>query len=70
VWTTEPGLQFYDGAKLSVPVPGLNGAPAGAHAGLCFEAQTYPDAPNRRHFPSAVVRPSASYRQVTQYRFG
>ena len=70
VWTSEPGLQFYDGAKLNLPVAGLDGASAGAHAGLCFEAQTYPDAPNRRHFPSAVVRPSAAYRQVTQYRFG
>ena len=69
VRTTEPGLQFYDGAKLSCPVPGLGGATYGAHAGLCFEAQTYPDAPNHRHFPSAVVRPGAAYRQVTQYKF-
>lgn len=69
VRSTEPGLQFYDGGKLNCPVPGLGGALYGAHAGLCFEAQTYPDAPNRRHFPSAVVRPAAAYRQVTQYRF-
>ena len=69
VRSTEPGLQFYDGAKLNCPVPGHGGVVYGAHAGLCFEAQTYPDAPNRRHFPSAIVRPAAAYRQVTQYRF-
>ena len=70
VHTTEPAVQFYDGAKLDLPVPGLGGARYGAHAGFCFEPQTYPDAPNRRHFPSAVLRPDAEYRQVTQYRFG
>lgn len=69
VHSTEPGLQFYDGHKISVPVDGLDGARYGAHAGLCLEPQVYPDAPNRRHFPSAVLRPGQVYRQVTEYRF-
>ena len=69
VHSTEPGLQFYDGGKLNCPVPGLGGVRYGAHGGLCFEAQVFPDAPNRRHFPSAVLRPGARYRQLTQYRF-
>jgi aldose 1-epimerase len=68
--TTEPAVQFYDGAKINCPVPGLGGARYGAHAGLCLEAQVYPDSPNRRHFPDSVVRPGQQYAQVTEYRFG
>ena len=70
VHTTEPAVQFYDGAKLALPVAGLGGARYGAHAGFCFEPQVFPDAPNRRHFPNAALRPGDAYRQVTQYRFG
>ena len=70
VHTTEPAVQLYDGAKVNCPVPGLDGTLYGAYAGICFEPQTYPDAPNRRHFPTAVVRPGSAYRQVTHYRFG
>jgi aldose 1-epimerase len=69
VWTTEPGLQVYDGFKVAVPVPGLDGARYGAHAGLCLEPQRFPDAPNHAHFPSAVLRPGELYRQQTEYRF-
>lgn len=69
VWTTEPGLQFYDGWKLAVPVPGLGGRRYGAHAGLCLEPQIWPDAPNRRDFPSPLLLPGETYRQVTELRF-
>jgi aldose 1-epimerase len=69
VWTTEPALQVYDGAKVSVPVPGLSGAAHGAHAGLCLEAQHVPDSPNLPHFPSTTLRPGQVYRQRTEYRF-
>lgn len=69
VHTDQPALQFYDAAKLNCPVPGLGGAHYGPHGGMCFECQTYPDAPNRRHFPSATLRPGETYRQVTEYRF-
>jgi aldose 1-epimerase len=69
VWTTEPGLQVYDGAKTNVPVPGLDGARYGANSGLCLEPQHFPDSPNRPHFPDTILRPGAVYRQVTEYRF-
>jgi aldose 1-epimerase len=70
VWTTEPGLQVYDGFKTNVPVPGLGGARYGANSGLCLEPQHFPDSPNRAHFPDTLLRPGAVYRQVTEYRFG
>lgn len=67
--STEPGVQFYDGAKLKVPVPGSNGRLYGANAGLCLEPQLFPDTPNQPAFGNAVLRPGETYRQITEYRF-
>ena len=69
VATNQLGVQVYDGAKVNVPVEGLHGVRYGAFAGLALETQTFPDAPNRRHFPSSVLRPDDTYRQTTEYRF-
>jgi aldose 1-epimerase len=69
VWSTEAGVQFYAGHKVSVPVPGLNGIGYGSWSGVALEAQAWPDAANHPDFPSAVLRPGESYRQVTEYRF-
>lgn len=69
LWTTEPGLQFYDACGLNVPVAGLDGRRYGPRAGLCLEPQIWPDAPNHPHFPSAVLRPGETYRQITELRF-
>jgi aldose 1-epimerase len=67
--STEPGVQVYDSAKLNCPVPGLDGAHYGAHAGLCLEPQAFPDSPNRRHFTDTVLRPDREYRHVSEFRF-
>ena len=69
VWSTEPGLQLYDGGKLNVPVPGLDGRTYGPNAGLCLEAQRFPDAINHPNFGHVVLRPGETYRQATSYRF-
>lgn len=69
IWTTEPALQFYDGYKLALPVPGLAGARYAAKAGLCLEPQRFPDSPNQPQFPDAILRPGAVYRQLTEFRF-
>ncbi|KAF0231365.1 MAG: aldose [Beijerinckiaceae bacterium] len=70
VWTTEPCLQVYDGFKLNLPVPGLDGTSYRANAGIALEPQHAPDSPNLPHMPSTVLRPGDLYRQVTEYRFG
>ncbi|WP_332685669.1 aldose epimerase family protein [Bosea sp. (in: a-proteobacteria)] len=70
VWTTEPALQVYDGAKLDTPVPGLGGVAYGPNAGIALEPQHVPDSPNLPHFPSTVLRPAEVYRQVSEFRFG
>jgi len=67
--TTEPGIQFYDGARTTTKSTGLGGAPYGAHSGLCLEPQVWPDSPNHKDFPSAVLRPGETYRQETLFRF-
>lgn len=69
VWTTEPGLQLYDGGKLNVPVPGLNGRTYGAHAGLCLETQRWPDSINQKSFTGVLLTPSETYNHVTEFRF-
>jgi aldose 1-epimerase len=69
VWTTEPGIQIYDGYKTDVPVAGHDGTIYRANSGLCLEAQHFPDSPNRPHFPDTILRPGNAYRQVTEYRF-
>ncbi len=67
--STEPGVQFYDGHKISVPVAGLGGRRYISCSGCCFEPQFFPDAPNHTGFPSSVLRPGETYRQSTRYVF-
>ncbi|HET7718106.1 MAG TPA: aldose epimerase family protein [Bauldia sp.] len=69
VWSTEPGVQFYDGAYVNVAAPGLDGRRYGPNSGCCFESQLFPDAPNHEAFPSAVLRPGETYRQRTRFVF-
>ncbi|MCB8819623.1 aldose epimerase family protein [Microvirga rosea] len=69
LWTTEPGVQFYDGHLLDMPVEGLNGVHYGPHAGLCLEPQRFPDGPNKAHFPPCILTPGLVSRQVSELRF-
>ena len=69
VRTTEPGVQFYSGFKLDVPVPGHDGRRYGPFAGFCLETQIWPDAVNHPNFPEAVLRPGETLRQETDYCF-
>lgn len=69
VYTTEPGVQVYtdnwaDGYK------GQNGATFPRRSAICFEAQHFPDSPNRPYFPSVVLNPGEEYTQKTIYKFG
>ena len=69
VYTTEPGVQVYtdnwaDGYK------GQHGATFPRRSAICFEAQHFPDSPNRPYFPSVVLKPGQVYTQKTVYKFG
>lgn len=66
VLTTEPGLQFYSGNFLDGS-PGSGGHDR--HGGFCLECQHFPDSPNRPDFPTTLLQPGETYKQVTIYRF-
>lgn len=61
VFTDQPGLQFYTAAYLSAPFKPFEG--------LCLEAQNYPDAPNKIHFPSSVLKAGEHYQKKVSYVF-
>ncbi|WP_422048682.1 aldose epimerase family protein [Shimia sp.] len=67
--TTEPGLQVYDGENINIALPGLDGQPMGAYAGIAMEPQVWPDAHHHDDFPQAVLRPGETYQQHTQFVF-
>ena len=69
VYTTEPGVQVYT-ANWQSGFAGWHGATFPERSAICFEAQHFPDTPNKPHFPSAVLKPGETYRQVTVYKFG
>ncbi len=70
VQTTKPGLQFYDGHQLNVPVTGHGGRHYGQRAGLCLETQFFPDSPNQSTFPDSILYPDKNYAHKTVFSFG
>ena len=69
VYTTEPGVQVYT-ANFHTGFAGWHGATFPRRSAICFEAQHFPDTPNKGHFPSCVLKPGNTYNQVTIYKFG
>ncbi len=69
VYTTEPGVQIYT-SNWHNGFAGAHGATFPRRSAICFEAQHFPDTPNKPHFPSCVVHPWEKYEQTTIYKFG
>ena len=69
VYTTEPGLQLYTD-NFGCGYKGQHGATFPRRSSICFEAQHFPDSPNRPYFPSVVLKPGRRYKQKTIYQFG
>ncbi|RRD01994.1 aldose epimerase family protein [Prevotella sp. OH937_COT-195] len=69
VYTTEPGMQMYSDND-ECCCNGKTGETFPRRSAICFEAQHFPDSPNRPYFPSVVLRPGQQYKQKTIYRFG
>lgn len=68
-FTTEPGFQFYTAYYLNGRYS-RNGFKFDQFAGFCFEAQHYPDSPNKPEFPTTMLKPGEVYSQTTVYKFG
>ena len=69
-YTTEPGVQFYTARNLDGSKTSSMGIAYTSFMGVCFEAQHYPDSPNKPNFPTTVLRPGEKYSQVTIYKVG
>jgi aldose 1-epimerase len=67
--TSEPGIQFYTGNYLDGTVKGKGGAVYRKHTGFCLETQHFPDSVNQKKFPSIILKPGATYSQLTSYEF-
>jgi aldose 1-epimerase len=61
-WTTEPGVQLYTS-------PLGAGASKDAFGFFCLETQHFPDSVNHPDFPSTSLRPGATFRSTTEFRF-
>jgi aldose 1-epimerase len=70
MYSTEPGVQLYTAGHMDGSVAGKGGAKYVQFAGFCLEAQKYPDSPNQKDFPSAVLKKGDTYTQETIYKFG
>ena len=68
IYTTEPGVQFYTGNFLDGTVT-AGGKAYQKHDGFCLETQHYPDSPNQPDFPSTVLKPGETYKQMTVHKF-
>lgn len=66
--TSQPGLQVYNGHKLSIKDDGGK-LLFGRCAGVCLETQHFPDSPNRSFFPNTILRPGQVFHSMTDYRF-
>ncbi|MFZ6032471.1 MAG: aldose epimerase family protein [Melioribacter sp.] len=69
VMTDMPGLQFYSGNHLNPEAQGKKGTPMNFRTGLCLETQFFPDSPNKKNFPQAILPAGVTFKSTTVYRF-
>ena len=68
VMTTEPGVQFYSANHVN-NVSGKGGKTYNKRNAFCLETQHYPDTPNKKEFPTTLLRPGQTYSTTTIYKF-
>lgn len=69
VFTNQPAVHIYVGGNCFNTIKGKENADYHTNSGICFEAQNFPDAPNHRHFPNAVLRKGEEYIHQTTFKF-
>jgi aldose 1-epimerase len=68
LWSNQPGLQFYSGNFFDGTVNGKGNKIYRMGDSVVFEPQIFPDAPNQKGFPNAILEPGQTYRNVMTYR--
>lgn len=70
VATTQPGVQLYTGNFLNGNLKHTyKNRVYNKYAGLCLETQHYPDSPNQPSFPSTLLIPGETFKELTVYKF-
>lgn len=69
VFTTQPGAQVYTGNWLSGCPKSKSGKEYADYDGVAIECQGFPDAPNKKKFPSQLLGPGERYEQTIVYSF-
>lgn len=69
VKSDQPGLQFYSGNFMKGDLIGKRDDVHDYRSGFALETQNFPDAPNHKNFPSAILLPNETYQQKTSYAF-
>jgi len=69
VYTTQPGVQLYT-ANWIDNEKGKGGKKYQRRWAFCLETQHFPDAVNKPHFPSAILKQGKEYRHSCVYKFG
>lgn len=69
VLTSQPGVQFNSGNLIDGNDCCKNNVYYPQYGGFTFQTQNFPDAPNKPHFPSPVIKPGVDYSHQTIYKF-
>ena len=61
IFSNLPGVQLYTAQKLKYKKKLF------PYQGICLETQFFPDSPNKKNFPSTLIKPKKKYKYFTKY---
>lgn len=67
--TNQTGVQLYTTNSTDINESCKDNATYGQYQAFCLETQSFPDAINRPHFPSIVLKKGEEYEHITEYKF-
>ena len=62
VYSNLPGVQLYTSQSLKYKKSLF------PYQGICLETQYYPDTPNKKNFPTTLIKPNKRYRCFTKIK--
>ena len=62
IYSSLPGVQLYTSQSLKYKKKLF------PYQGICLETQYYPDTPNRKKFPSTLIKPNKLYKHFTKIK--